>query len=332
MCEKYNIDDKIRFLVLYFDAHMNVNEISKILNRHTRTVGRWELITKNGGDIRIRKEGQGRKKEITPETENRIVQMVKENPEGASVPKLAARSGISSTSICKILAKKGFKYLGYEEKSTIYDEEERMLRVDFCNKMLFDEGKLIYQTFFSDEMGIELNKSGPHQRKAWQIPTEKVRRKNITENVKLECWGAISAQGATSLDIYKRNMNGDLYREVIKRHRAEMENLYADGDFYFLQDNHPSHRMNEDWVVKKQGLKLLKLPRRSPDLNIIENLWGALKERVTNDLPINEKELRASLFRNWEILTNQERLQPFFEALHRRYIECVAKEGHKLRT
>ena len=326
MSDKYDIDDKTRFLVLYIDAKMNVTQIAKILNRSEKTMGCWEARTKKGENIRFRKKGSGCKKSITEETEAKVIQMLKENPE-ISTTKLGARIGISRNSIAKILAKKGYRYKTIDNPIT-YAEQERISRVEFCKKMLSDDGKLIYRTFFSDEMGIDLYKT--HKTKAWQNPSEKMRKKCVKENVKLNCWGAISAQGATSLDIYEKSTNGDVYREVITRHRVEMENIYSEGDFYFLQDNHPAHHVNEEWIVGHQKLELIKLPKRSPDLNIIENLWAALKERIKCDAPTNERELRASLLNNWQLLTKTERLRPFFEGLHRRYLECIMINGDKL--
>ena len=327
MCEKFEIDDKTRFLVLYFDAHMNSHQISKILNRSLQIIRYWESKTKLGEDIRIMKKGP-RKKYITEETENKIITLLKENPEGTSTTKLSARMGISQKSVAKILAKKGYKYMGID-KSITYSEDERMNRVDFCKKMIGNEGELVYRSFFSDEMGIELGSS--YKSRTWQIPTQKIKKKYVPENVKLACWGAISAQGATTLSIYENGMNGDLYREVIERHKEEMEKLYPGGEFCFVQDNHPVHRMNEDWIIHEHKLNLIKLPSKSPDLNIIENLWSALKERVKGDAPTNKNELKASLTHNWGILTKTDRLQRFFEGLHRRYMICVAKEGQKLR-
>ena len=326
MCEKYGIDDKTRFLVLHFDAKLDHFEISKIINRSERTTHYWATRLKKGEDIRTVKAGRGRKKSITEEMENKIIQIVTQNPEGTSRNKLAARIGISKTSIGCILAKKGFKYRGFDQ-SIVYEEDEIMCRSDFCKKMLSEENRLMYRTFFSDEMGIELNQA--HKTRAWQPPDEKLRKKSIIENVKLNCWGAISVQGATTLEIYKKGMNGLLFRKVIERHKEEMERLYPDGEFYLTQDNHPTHRMNEEWIVNDQKINLIKLPRRSPDLNIIEYLWTALKERVAGDAPTNEKELRECLVRNWEILTQPERLHPFFEGLMRRCAKCVVKEEEK---
>ena len=329
MSEKYDIDDKTRFLVLFLDAHMPYPEIAGIINRSVRTLEYWAAVTKKGGDIRNRKKGSGPKKSITEETENKVIQMIKENPQGTSLKKIATRiGGISTSSIFKILGKKGFKYKAYD-KGIIYTEEERINRVAYCRKMLSDEGKTIYQTFFSDEMSIELN--NVYKMKAWQLPTENIRMKKATEYVKLHCWGAISALGATSLEIYEKSLNGSIYQGIIKKHTAEMERIYNGETFYFMQDNHPAHQKSEEWVVKEQKLNLIKFPKRSPDLNIIENLWSALKERVVSEGAANEKELRTSLLSNWELLTKADRLQSFFEGLHRRYYLCIEKQGHKFR-
>lgn len=326
MSDKYRIDDKTRFLVLYLDAQMSGLEIAGIINKSKKTIRRWVSLTKKGGDIRI--EGRGRKKVITEEVEKKVIQMIQEDPDKITLKKISATIGHAQSAIRKILAKKGFKYRPLDN-SRIYEEDERMLRMDFCKKMLYEEGKLVYRTFFSDEMGIELNKTTTRSR-AWQTASQKLKKKNPMVNIRLECWGAISAQGATSLDIYKKSMNGDIYRQIIENHKGEMEALYPDGEFYYIQDYHPVHKMNEDWIVKEQKIALIKLPRRSPDLNIIEGLWIALKDRVANEEPTSENELRESLLRNWEILTKQDKLNLFFENLKRKYWDCISKDGQRV--
>ena len=199
MSDKYGIDEKTRFLVLYLEAKVSLEEISRIINRSLKTLEHWVSWTKSGDDIRIEKKG--RKKKFTEETEEKIIQMVRANPEGTTLKKVGAHFGLATATISRILTKKGFKYKAFDQ-SVKYEDEERILRVDFCNKMLADEGKLIYRTFFSDEMGIELNRA--HKNRAWQLAKEKLRKKNVGDNVKLECWGAISALSRRRPWIYIR--------------------------------------------------------------------------------------------------------------------------------
>lgn len=107
-----------------------------------------------------------------------------------------------------------------------------------------------------------------------------------------------------------------------------MEALYPEG-FYFQQDNLPAHRASKTWI-KENGLGQFDFPDYSPDLNIIENLWSSLKHMVRCDNPRSENGLVQSLQRNWELLTTEENLRPYFESLHSRYLECINKNGVRL--
>ena len=141
MSDKYGIDDKTRFLVLYLDAQLKLNDISRIINRAERTVRNWEKKVQHNIDIRIVREGRGRKKEITEEMEKMIIDQINEAPERVSLRKLAARVGKAASTIHSFLTQKGLKYKNYDE-TVIYDEKARMERVDFCSKMLTEGGKL----------------------------------------------------------------------------------------------------------------------------------------------------------------------------------------------
>lgn len=283
MSEIYGIDDKTRFLVLYFDAQMSVQEISRIIKRPIQIVRDWESKIKDSEDV------------IVPTTYGKTA-----TPKKMSLKKMA------------IVTKRRYKT---KDDSGKHTEQERMFRVDFCKSMLAEDAKLIYTSFLSGEMEMELSK--PDKSKG-------------LEGVRLNFWGAVSARGATSLEIYEKNMSGGLYRQVVTRHRSELDKLFAGEEFYFVQDSNPAHQVNEGWIVKDQRLKLIKLPSKSRDLNIIPSLRIVLKERVKNDMPTTKGELKTSLMKNWEILTKPEMLQPFFEELRRRYMECVGKEGGTL--
>ena len=68
MCEKYGSDDKTRFLVLYFDAQMNIHEISIRIDRSVRTLEAWVRRVKKGEEIRMRTKRKQHKKQRKPKT------------------------------------------------------------------------------------------------------------------------------------------------------------------------------------------------------------------------------------------------------------------------
>ena len=141
MSDKFGIDDKTRFLVLYFDAQMNLSDISKNIDRAESTIRNWESKLVCGIDFRKVKKGRGRKNEITDEIANTIFQQINENPERASLRKIAALVGKSKSSIQRFLAMKGMRYKGFDT-NVVYAERERLERVDFCCKMIAEGGKL----------------------------------------------------------------------------------------------------------------------------------------------------------------------------------------------
>ena len=80
-------------------------------------------------------------------------------------------------------------------------------------------------------MGINL--SDAHRNKTWARNHQSMEIETPQQDVRINCWGAISFQGATSLSIYKETMKQGLYQEVLEEHRPEMD-LYPGGWYLFM--------------------------------------------------------------------------------------------------
>jgi len=175
-------------------------------------------------------------------------------------------------------------------------------------------------------MGIRL--SDTTIKKAWGAPSKKVKVEKPKKDVKLNCWGAISLRGATTLHIFKDNLKAAQYKGILEEHIPEMEALYPEG-YLFQYDKSSVHKTCEEWMDNNY-IRRVVFPTYSPDLTPIENLWGALKHSVRCDGPRNEAELTASLRRNWETLTTTGNLALYFESLTFRYSECIENNGVRL--
>lgn len=320
----FGIDVKTRFLVLYLDAEMKPSRISRLIGKTERTIKNWIEKTDSGEDVRIVKR-RGTKAKVDQKIKKKIMRQVSESPHRATTRKLAARNDLSKSTIHNIIVEKGYKY-GNNKSLPQLTDAQRDDRVDFCEYMTANHGDKIYETFYSDEMGIRLSKA--KKDKHWYAPGKKIKTEKPVQDVKLNCWGAISYRGATSLEIFHENLDHTVYESIIEKHLPEMDEIYPDG-YYFMHDNHKAHTYVEDWM-EENDMALHRFPPYSPDLNIIENFWSTLKERVVSDAPHTEVTLVKSLQRNWEILTTPENLRPYFESLHDRYFECIEKEGHRL--
>ena len=223
----------------------------------------------------------------------------------------------------RALKEKGLVYKSVTQQQTL-SEDQMNKRVTFCKLMLKRRAKPIDETFFSDEMGIKLSEAHPN--KAWGEPYKKIKIEIPAKDIKLNCWGAISKKGATTLHIYRDNLDTGLYEKVVKKHIPEMQEIYPN-NFSFVHDNSSIHSAAEK-ELKKHGLSLVKFPSYSPDLNPIKNLWSALKNNIAKDNPKTERQLVNSLKKNWQSLTQVEKLEPYFINLHDRYNQCINEKGH----
>lgn len=317
-----DLDPKVRFIVLYRDAQMKVSRIAKLLKLSESTAYDWKNKFDKGIDI-FQHQSKNSSAKIDSRTRYEICREAVRSPKPASSRKLGAKYGVSHTTVCGLLRDKGLRYVK-EDKEHILTPEEMTIRVDYCRDMLKSNGSKLKRTFFSDEMGIKLSEMNNRGRSWGPKPKKKVKT-----DVKLNCWGAISYNGATSLHIFTGNLNNDIYQDIIEEHAEEMQDIYGNKKIFFQQDNHPAHG-NVSVLDDFPKIDLLNFPTYSPDLNPIENIWSTLKYRVASDAPGSEKAMIKSLRNNWEQLTQPENLRPYIETLYGRYDECLEQEGGRL--
>ena len=324
MFDTSNLDPKLRFLVLYIDAKWSARRISETINTPIRTIQSWISKINEGKDVGIIEPGRGRKPIVSEEIKKKIVRTARRKPSHSSTRNLSSMYKVGRDTAYRTLKEKGMVYKTVKSQPAL-TEKHKKDRVDFCNSMLKRRVKPIDETFFSDEMGIKL--SDAHPQKAWGEPSIKINVEAPRTDVKINCWGAISKKGATSLHIYTGNLESDLYKKVVKKHIPEMQEIYSNG--FFVHDNLPLH-LSVEGELKKQGLKFTKFPSYSPDLTPIENFWSTLKNKVYNDHPKTERQLVNSLKENWRELTEVQNLQPYFETLRGKYNQCIEEKGHRL--
>jgi transposase len=146
----------------------------------------------------------------------------------------------------------------------------------------------------------------------------------------LHVWAGISLNGKTDLVFLRRNVTGDSYAELLQQHVIPyMQQQFRGINNCILQDdNAPPHRAAVVQQLKQQlGVRSLRWPSRSPDMNVIEHVWSYLKRTLQRENPPeNLRQLQESLQVAWEQLP-QQLLQRLILGMPRRITALLQARG-----
>ncbi len=117
-------------------------------------------------------------------------------------------------------------------------------------------------------------------------------------------WASMSSAVVGPLCFLKSKVNAAICQEIIEHFMLpSADKLYGDADFIFQQDLAPAHtaKGTKSWF-NDHGVTVLNWPANSPDLNLIENLWGIVKRKMRDTRPNNAEELKATIKATWAFI------------------------------
>ena len=204
--------------------------------------------------------------------------------------------------------------LGYEAVRPVQipfiREVNRIKRVEFCQKLL-DTRDTFDDVIFTDESSIQIGRNShiaiakiERDAKGRTISKDKPQFEALKHPVKVHVWGGISRNGATKLKVFDGIMCADFYTNEILGNTLlpSIYHLYPSPASHRLwQDNDPKHtsKMAKTFIEENQ-INWFKTPAESPDLNVIENVWAALKKHVGKENPRTRDALAVSVIKFWE--------------------------------
>ncbi|GFW31819.1 transposable element Tcb1 transposase [Trichonephila clavipes] len=99
--------------------------------------------------------------------------------------------------------------------------------------------------------------------------------------------------------------------------------------FVFMDDNAPCHRtVAAEQLLESEDIERMDWPARSPDLNLIEHVWGFLGRRLAARtlLPVTIRELRLALQDEWAAIP-QQLIDTLILSMGRRCETCLVVKG-----
>lgn len=137
------------------------------------------------------------------------------------------------------------------------------------------------QVVFSDESGFSNYRSCA--RKVWkrrgiEAPV-RTSSFNATRHIRINVWGAIQFNGFVALRIVSNNFDSEEYLQTIL---AVLPNFFNQNPYHiWMHDNASIHKTAEiREFFAEQNIQKICWPARSPDLNLIENIWGLITRKL----------------------------------------------------
>lgn len=150
----------------------------------------------------------------------------------------------------------------------------------------------------------------------------------------LMVWGMVMPNGLIWVKEVGRSFKAQNYKDLLVSHAVPVMNLNFN-KYVYVHDNARPHKAKlvEAYLHTLPYIDVLKWPAKSPDLNIIENVWKLMSDHVyANGQPENMTELRRRISQAVnEVNTNKrDVIINMFNNYRKRLIDVLNKRGNLL--
>ena len=223
----------------------------------------------------------GRPRLLTSSEIRRIVTKTRQTPVKSAI-QIADAAGIcaSSRTVQRELKRKNFKKTRVR-KTPKLSPSAVAKRLAFAKHHLENPELQWTKVMFTDEKKWNLSGNDGYVSIWKEQNKEYTYLEDVHRRPGIMVWGAICSNGAAYISRISRKINASTYQEMLDHVVFDENRGELPENFVFQQDNAPAHTATStrDYFVRR-NIPVLEWPPYSPDLNIIENVWGIVSKRV----------------------------------------------------
>lgn len=243
---------------------------------------------------------------------------------------LAVANEVSQSTIRRRLYEAGLKHRVPAKKPGL-TPRHKQLRLQFALQYLNHN---FNQVAFLDE---KVFTSSAHGRVSlWRVNNTRYDEANVRPNnrsgrISVGFWGWVSAAGPGEIVEIGGRLNGRGYKEILEESFfPTARNVYDDEEpITFIHDGCSIHnsRVVNEYIAGNDDLILIRLPPKSPDLNIIENVWGKMVQLWDHTQARTSETLRAHVTQIWESLRGDHFCYNAVRSMRQRLLDVINAEG-----
>lgn len=318
------VEEKLK-IKIYKESDLSINQIAKKIGRSRNVVSNFLKNESSYG-----KNMKGRTKSVLSAADKRAI-LRKASNSHDSAAQILAKTGVvaSVRTVQRVISKADhLKRLKLKKKPPLNDTRKKA-RLEFCRSHWTGKTNW-HRVVFSDEK--KFNFEGPD---GFNYYFHDIRKENhyldrLHSRVGgVMVWGAISYYGTIDLQFLTTTMNANCYKNVLQEAFPQFKNFFGDLEWIFQHDNAPIHTAGvvKSWI-RSQNVKLLNWPPYSPELNVIENVWGWLVRKVyaSGKQYNNRDDLIYAIKEAWSTIS-LDYIKSLYDSIPDRMYEVVLNKG-----
>jgi len=317
---KYDFSQRVRVGVLK-DLGYSQAVVAQMMNVTKSFVKRWWTNRNYGPNERHRIPYK-----VTRSVSKNIIRKLQQ-PKRQSLRTVAKATHLSYSSVQQVAKKSGlFPY--HRAKSLILTANQKKSRFQFAKDYKdFD----FRQALFIDEKIAFLIPKPNHKNDIIWAPkgTTVLPAPYDRHSAKINVAAGIAFDLKSKIYLFEETLDSDIFIEIAKSTFIPAGKKIEGGHWALIMDGDPKHTSRKTTEFFAQnGVQVIKLPAKSPELNAIENIWSVFAHNLEEMRPNSKAAMKKAIPKAWDKVT-MEAIQNTIDSIpHRLQLVGSSKGDH----